>query len=104
MEDEEDEVAEEVEMTETRNEELRREEEESRIDRAAEVRRLFWELRELELELGVMRDERVQAERRREELQRRRSMVMRGISARRRGGATRRMDVEEEERIQHTPL
>ena len=68
MEDEEDEMAEEMEMAEARNEERRREEEErrveTRVERAGEIRRLFWELRELERELGVMREEREEAEKR----------------------------------------
>ena len=103
VEDEEDEVAEEVEMTETRNEERRREEENNeerrrryRVDRSEEVRRLFWELRELEGELVVLRGEREEAERRRVELEKRKVQVQRGISMRRRGRMAGELSDEEE--------
>ena len=67
------------------------------IARAEEARRVFWQLREIELEMRECRQERELQERRRARLERSKNQLLRGMAHRRslrRGSRRRPGDVE----------
>ena len=80
-------------MNEEESIERRREVE---IRRAEEARRVFWQLRDIELEMRECRQERELQERRRARLERSKNQLLRGMSYRRsfRRRGSRRLDVE----------
>ena len=70
-------------------EEEEREEEEERGTERSEVQRVFWRLRDIELEMRECRRERELQERKRKRLQRNKNQLMRGMTYRRSMGRGR---------------